>query len=308
MNAAKGELWRLAARTTRTALESGALQPIETVTRFVEDGGVRFVVRVVGSLREKDVLRRALTGEGRGDGPVVDPFDPWEESLFVGDLTSTHVALLNKFPVLDQHVLIVTRAFEPQEELLTFADFRALWTCLVQGEALGFYNGGESGGASQPHKHLQLVPLPIADDIPELPIAPLLHPLPEKGVIGEARKLPFQHKLARLGAEHWEDLDQGAEKALEIYRQMMVDLEVVAPPVTETPDARQRRPYNLLVTHDWMLALPRSAEFAKGVSVNAVGFVGGLLVRSEDQLEQVARAGPMSILRETGMASGTTRQ
>ena len=32
---------------------------------------------------------------------------------------------------------------------------------LAEFDGLGFYNGGETAGASQPHKHLQIVPLPL---------------------------------------------------------------------------------------------------------------------------------------------------
>ena len=93
-------------------------------------------------------------------------------------VSGTHVAILNKFNVVDRHLLIVTREFEEQRSLLTPRDFEAWWRCLGEYESIGFYNGGAEAGASQPHKHLQLVPLPLAPLGPAVPIEPLLPEVP----------------------------------------------------------------------------------------------------------------------------------
>ncbi len=54
--------------------------------------------------------------------------------------------MLNKFPVLDLHPLIVTRRFLHQEVVLDKDDFDALARCLEDVGGLGFYNDGEEGG------------------------------------------------------------------------------------------------------------------------------------------------------------------
>jgi ATP adenylyltransferase len=64
----------------------------------------------------------------------------------------------------------------------------------------------------------------------------------------------------------------------------------------------QSAPYNLLCTRDWMLLVPRSREFFEGVSINAIGFAGGLLVRNREQLAILRDRGPMAALRETAAA------
>ncbi len=107
------------------------------------------------------------------------------------------MAILNKFNVVDNHLLIVTREFEQQRSLLTLRDFEALWRCLNEYDSLGFYNGGPEAGASQPHKHLQLVPLPLAPQGPPVPIAPLL--AGARGAVGSG-PIPgfdFVHSFAR---------------------------------------------------------------------------------------------------------------
>jgi ATP adenylyltransferase len=46
-----------------------------------------------------------------------------------------------------------------------------------------------------------------------------------------------------------------------------------------------------------MLLVPRSAEHAHRISLNALGFAGSLFVRDAAQLEIVRRIGPMALLR-----------
>ena len=146
----RGPCWSGCGRRPRR-LRSRALQPIETATDFVEDRGVQFLVRVISNLRRK------LPHNGRKN-----PFLPYEQDLYVADASPTHVCILNKYNVVDLHLLIITRAFEHQETMLRLADFQALWRCLGEYDSLGFYNSGHLSGASQPHKHLQIVPLPLA--------------------------------------------------------------------------------------------------------------------------------------------------
>jgi ATP adenylyltransferase len=62
-------------------------------------------------------------------------------------------------------------------------------------------------------------------------------------------------------------------------------------------------PYNLLVTREWMLMVPRTRETYGSISVNALGFAGSILVRNEKELEQVRTDGPMAILKHVAVPS-----
>jgi ATP adenylyltransferase len=55
-------------------------------------------------------------------------------------------------------------------------------------------------------------------------------------------------------------------------------------------------PYNLLLTRDWLLVVPRSQEKIDDVSVNALGFAGSLFVRRKEQIEQLRAYGPLALL------------
>ena len=295
---APGTLLERLDRVTQMALESGALFPIPTAYTFIEDSGVRFFVRVLTSLARKDEdrkLREISTGQGR----PVNPFLPYEQALFVADISGSHAAILNKFNVLERHLLLVTREYEDQENLLTLADFEALWACLFEYDSLGFYNGGEAAGASQRHKHLQVVPLPLAPEGHAVPIEPLLGQIRSASPVVRVPGLPFMHAFCRLNEEITASPIRAAMETSELYGQMLRAVNM-APPM---PDAatRQSGPYCLLVTRKWMLLAPRSREFFEGISINSLGYAGALLVRNEEQIGLLKKHGPMNALVRAGL-------
>ena len=67
------------------------------------------------------------------------------------------------------------------------------------------------------------------------------------------------------------------------------------------------RPHNLLVTREWMLVVARARPDHAGIGVNALGFVGALLVRDQDQLDMLRARGPMSLLRAVAVPPGPVR-
>ena len=279
--------------TQAAALASGALRPIETDEAFVEDGGVRFLVRSVSSLARKGQSRRA--GGGSGRAAPENPFLPPEPELTVGALSDTHLAILNKFNVLDRHLLIVTRGFEHQERLLGYADFEALWRCMAEYPALGFYNGGSVAGASQPHKHLQMVPLPLLGDIRETPVTPLLEQVPASQPFARVPGFAFSHVFTWLEPDLHRDPSQAAERTVALYRRLM---EVVGLEAVEHGDGlRQSGPYNLLLTRRWMLLVPRSVELWRGISINSLGYAGSLFVKEAAQIDLIRELGPFAVLR-----------
>ena len=263
---------------TRRALANGALHPIETQTSLLHDHGVRFVVRAVSSLARKHEARNAAVS--------TDPLGDYDPALFVTDLAPSHYILLNKFPVLADHVLLVTRRLEPQERLLTVEDLAALLSCLREVDGLGFYNGGIEAGASQARKHLQLVPLPF--DLANLDEVPM-----ERLIAGG---LPFTHAFARIEP-------QASAPALHaVYRELLQRCGISGVAVSE--GEYQSAAYNLLVRRSWMLVVPRSRACFESISVNALGFAGSLFVRSREELECIRAVGPMQVLRAVTMPAG----
>jgi sulfate adenylyltransferase (ADP) / ATP adenylyltransferase len=285
----RGTLWATVTERTQSALECGALQPIPTDSEFIEQGGIRFLVRVVSNLARKDQAHQQAK-QAIAPGKAFNPFLPYEEDLFVANLSETHLCLLNKFNVVEYHLLIVTRAFEDQETLLNLQDFAALWICLSETTGLGFYNSGTAAGASQRHKHLQIVPLPIAPEGASVPIQPLLTLAQWHDGIGKAPGLPFAHAIAQLDLHPDLPATAAAPVILDAYFKLLVSVGLKA------SEGRAITAYNLLITQQWILIVPRTQERFESISVNALGFAGSLFVRDQEQLQRLKDCRPLTLL------------
>jgi ATP adenylyltransferase len=281
---------------TREALACGALARIETIEETIPERGAEFVVRRVSSL-----ARKAEAARPAGDGPRRNPFLPPERELTVGAIGPAHLAVLNKYPVLDRHLLVVTREFAPQEALIDASDFAALAAVMRGFPSLGFYNGGKAAGASQPHKHLQVVPLPLGRGEPPFPVAPWLAAARIDDAGSRLPQFDFAHAVARFDAATIDVPDAGTRLAA-IYRALLGCIGI-AEARTEGL-ALQSAPYNLLVGRDWMLAVRRAREHADGISVNTLGYAGSLFVKDETQLALVRRIGPLAVLRSVAAPAG----
>ncbi|AFY34594.1 ATP adenylyltransferase [Calothrix sp. PCC 7507] len=279
-----GTLWTSVKNQTAHALECGALLSIPTEFEFVEQDGVNFLVRILSNLERKKTAKKKQDKE-------FNPFLPYEEDLFVADISDTHVCILNKFNVVDYHLLIITRAFEEQQSLLTLEDFAAMWACLADYDGLVFYNSGKIAGASQRHKHLQIVPLPLAPSGTQIPISPLLSSAKFPQVRATIPGLPFLHAFASLDSGCMQPPFTAAAATLEQYQTLLQAL-----------DLQASDPYNLLVTREWMLIVPRSHEKFESISVNSLGFAGALLVRNQTEMQILKEQGPMNILKSVGVA------
>lgn len=305
---AQGSLAPMLAERTRQALALGALVPIETTEEIVADAGVDFLVRRALSLVRKEEAR--LRG-ARAVKPA-NPFLPHEPEMFVADISDTHIALLNKYNVIEHHLLIVTRRFVDQETLLDIDDFDALTACMAQIDGLAFYNAGAVAGASQPHKHLQLVPLPLSRAGPPVAVEPLFAPVRAQAggragapagpgaPILRIPGLPFRHAFAWIDPACFAEPVAAAARLHARYRELLAAAGLTA--VQAGGELRQSAPYNLLATRRWMLLVPRSTDCFESVPVNALGFAGSLFVRDQAQMQVVKRAGPMGVLRETAIA------
>ncbi|MBU7586010.1 MAG: phosphorylase [Nostoc sp. TH1S01] len=290
-----GTLWTSVQESTEHALKCGALLSIPTEFEFVEQDGVNFLVRILSNLARKDAAKKQQDKQTAA-GKDFNPFLPYEKDLFVADISDTHVCILNKFNVVDYHLLLITRAFEEQESLLTSEDFAALLACLADFDGLAFYNSGKTAGASQRHKHLQIVPLPLAPSGVQIPIEPLLASAEFEDGVGKISQLPFVNAFATLDP-HWvESPLTSAEAIWQVYQNLLsaVKIEIVD---SQTPSAA----YNLLVTKEWMLIVPRSQEKFQSISVNSLGFAGALLVRNEQEMQLLKNTGPMNILQEVAI-------
>lgn len=274
------QLLQRAIEVSARAKACGALVPIETDHDVVTDHDIDFVVRIARNLARK---HSAATINGNGTNtPRPNPFLPYDQRLWVADSGPTHAILLNKFNVIDNHLLIVTRDYEHQNQLLTAADFAALAPLLENHGGLGFYNGGQQAGASQQHKHLQWIPgidlrgelcIPIERALPRL-----------DGGTWSLQHVPFPMALARLQQRPL------AEQAWQFYRQMTRALAI------DTGTQTASKPYNLLITPGHMWLVPRRQESFDAISLNAMAYAGSLFVKDATALQHLRQQGPLTAL------------
>ncbi|AFZ33667.1 ATP adenylyltransferase [Stanieria cyanosphaera PCC 7437] len=282
-----GTLWNNIVQQTEYARNCGALQSIETDYQFIQQNGIDFLVRTLANLARKEQAKQKQKTKKN-----FNPFLPYEQDLFVCDLSATHLCLLNKFNVVAHHLLIVTRAFEAQENLLNLQDFSALWTCLTEIDGLAFYNGGQVAGASQPHKHLQLVPLPFIPDRSHLPIESALANVVFEQAVGKIPHFPFHHAIAFLDMAPDCAITEAAEILLDSYYKLLKTVGLkIEPQQIVQPSA-----YNLLATRQWMLLIPRSQEAFQSIAVNSLGFAGSLFVRDPQQMQLLKELSPITVL------------
>jgi len=289
-----GSLWQRLKAQSEHGLAVGALQSIETHTETVEDSGLRFRIHILANLSRKEKARKQ-----QGKTAPANPFLPYEPALYVCDISPTHLCLLNKFNVVDNHFLIVTRQFEPQESWLNQADFEAIARCLSEVKGLVFFNGGKDAGASQPHKHIQIVPQ--SESMNDFPLDEVIQSTVAQGSVSQSARLPFRHAILPMPSADHQQLTDDAETATEAllsrYRTLLAAVGIRS--TNKWQDA-QTAPYNFLCTHKWMMVVPRSQEKHADISVNSLGFAGSLLVKNQNKLQQLKATGPLQLLQTVG--------
>ena len=293
----KGILSSRAKRQTEIARRCGALKSIETEYHLIQQNDISFVVRTLSNLSRKEQARQQQSQQEHKTGKKVDPFLPYEPDLFVGDISPTHICLLNKFNVVDNHLLIVTRAFKPQTDLLNLQDFAALWLCLQEIDGLAFFNGGKIAGASQPHKHLQLIPLPFLPDVVHLPLDEAIANIAFQDSFGRIDRFNFRHGIAKLNLPLDTSSEQAAQSMLELYHVLLSKVGFQL----DADQSKQPGAYNFLATRNWMAIVPRSQESWQNISINSLGFAGSLFVRDRHQLELLKKLTPLKLLSEVAV-------
>lgn len=235
----------------------------------------------------------------RGDDETINrnPFAEPEPELTVdGDLNDEgeYKLLLNKYPVVPEHALLVTKEFKPQTSALTPKDLFTAYSLIDKLDDedemirhMAFYNCGVNSGSSQDHKHLQLLKLPekflcFQDKLcsGQESFIPNVHTEPLQD-----GKLSFAHFVAPLP----EDSASVDEDLL-----AMTFIAVLQRALTFFQDWTNEKPkmdvsYNVMLTKQWICVVPRSASKSKQMNIgfNATGYVGMVLVKDEEVLKKI---------------------
>jgi sulfate adenylyltransferase (ADP) / ATP adenylyltransferase len=248
---------------------------------------------------EPFVVRRLLSATPkhlRASGPRPNPFLPWDPRLEVSKLGESHVVLLNKYPVQPGHLLLITQHWQPQSGWLQASDWRAVAEMDADTGGLWFFNSCAAAGASQPHRHLQLLPRPTAAS--SCPLAELILQQLDQ----QQRSWPWHYAISRRWLQEGAQGASPSERARELqqlFQNHAHMLELGDP----RHDPQPRHPYNLLFTDHWFMSVRRQREHCAGFSVNALGFAGYLLATEESDLDWLQKHGPWQLLKSVGASS-----
>ncbi|KAI0732070.1 ATP adenylyltransferase-domain-containing protein [Fomitopsis betulina] len=279
---------------------------------------VDFEIRLCPALQQKPQLPTPhFSDESKLPSEKPDPFaPPYTPTLYLGDIKDEeegleYVVLFNKYAVVKHHILLVTKEYQSQTSPLRPPDLVQTYRLLIAAHRAGrrfvaFYNCGILSGASQPHKHLQLIP--VDDD------GPPIESLARKAKIDFPNRaftlnsLPYANHVRRLPTSLTSAAYDDLERELSTAFLSLLDLVIAT--VRHDPDYPSGTPsYNFILTLEHMHLIPRKKEnhileeTGEALSVNSLGYTGMVLVKSEVELDVVRRAGIGRILRDVGVES-----
>ncbi|KAJ6243640.1 ap-4-a phosphorylase ii [Anaeramoeba flamelloides] len=227
-----------------------------------------------------------------------DPFQyPSKDPLFITKIDEDFSLLFNKFYLVPKHLVLVTNKFVHQNTPLDLAIFKPALRILKVNDGLAFFNHGRESGMSQPHKHVQFLPLPLLDKY-NLPIEGLINKAGMKYKERQIFELPVAYKNAVC------KLDRNTntpEKLLLAYHSLLDHLKIRYQFDEEQTLSDQS--YNWLCTQNWMMIVPRSNSFLEnGLGINSIGYVGSYFLRSLEQAKIIKEYGPLNTLIDLGLS------
>lgn len=298
------QIWKEICERYDAAQSLQAASFTETNTEVYDDQGTSYILKIACKLRDKPKAPK-----DKNKGTWKNPFLPPDEDLYVGKLSQTHSLVLNKFNITPHHVIIITNDFKRQEEPLNRMDFAATWnvvTCMPGDGGMAFFNCGPISGASQPHKHIQCIPLPIAYDSEATALdAPFNSMIMNALDVSQAtafknvvlvRELPFVHGVIKINKD-----ETYVDRCLEEGYNAVLDF--VEGQVKGYSSWTRTDSYNMIMTNQYMMIVPRNKEYIGSVGCNSMGFAGSFFLATQQEIDDVKKYGPSYLLSELGFKS-----
>ncbi len=266
--------WEKALQKTKISINSKSLFPLNTtdITKNLYKGN-DFVIR------ELDITKFK---KNTFIGPKINPFKPWDNNLEIDSIGKDHQLILNKYPIQLGHILLITNEWKEQNGWIDIEDWEAIKEVNKDTTGLWFFNSSPLAGASQPHRHFQL-----------LRRDPLESSCPREKWILDFDNLNYKNQIFCKNIilkKFSKKLNE--ENIHEIYKDLLFKLGLGKPKI----DKRPKYPYNLIFTNNWMLLIKRKTDNLFGISLNALGFAGYLLVTEKSDIRYLKKNGPEKLL------------
>ena len=268
--------WEKALQKTKISINSKSLFPLKTndITNNLYKGN-DFIIRELDITKFK---KNTLIG------PRINPFKPWDKILEIDSIGNSHQLILNKYPVQLGHVLLITNEWKEQNGWLDIKDWEAIKEVNKDTSGLWFFNSGPLAGASQPHRHIQL----LRRDPSELSC-------PREKWILALNNLNYKNeKFSKNIILKKFSKSLNEENIHEIYKDLSYNLGLGDP----RNDKKPKYPYNLIFTDRWMIIIKRKTDNLFGISINALGFAGYILVTENSDIKYLRELGPEKLLED----------
>ncbi len=268
--------WEKALQKTKISINSKSLFPLQTtdITKNLYKGN-DFIIRELDITKFK---KNTLIG------PKINPFKPWDKILEIDSIGNGHQLILNKYPVQLGHVLLITNEWKEQNGWLDIKDWEAIKEVNKDTSGLWFFNSGPLAGASQPHRHIQL----LRRDPSELSC-------PREKWILALNNLNYKNeKFSKNIILKKFSKSLNEENIHEIYKDLSHNLGLGDP----RNDKKPKYPYNLIFTDRWMIIIKRKTDNLFGISINALGFAGYILVTENSDIKYLRELGPEKLLED----------
>ena len=266
--------WEKALQKTKISINSKSLFPLQTndITKNLYKGN-DFIIR------ELDITKFK---KNTSIGPKINPFKPWDNILEIDSIGKYHQLILNKYPVQLGHILLITNEWKEQNGWLDIKDWEAIKEVNKDTSGLWFFNSGPLAGASQPHRHIQL----LRRDPSELSC-------PREKWILDLNNVNYKNeKFSKNIILKKFSKSLNEENIHEIYKDLAYKLGLGEP----RKDKKPRNPYNLIFTNRWIILIKRKTDNLFGISINALGYAGYILVTEKSDINYLRKFGPEKLL------------
>jgi len=209
---------------------------------------------------------------------------------------SQYALVLNKFNVLNNHLLVVTTHFESQFSPITASNLRVMHEIILDVDGFGFYNAGKEAGPSQLHRHMQIVPrrdnyLPYFDTITEHSRTST------NGTPFSIEKFQFKHSICQIPDKDPSEHDLVSSYNLCLSHSSLPTLRIQ---YTEQDEKEEVMPHNILMGANWIMVVPRTISEYRDICANGLNFIGSFYVKNEETFQNLKEVGPMKCLVKLG--------
>jgi len=266
--------WERALQKTKISIDAKSLFPLKTtnITKKLYKGN-DFIIRELDITKFK---KNSLIG------PKINPFKPWDNILEIDSIGNDHQLILNKYPVQLGHILLITNVWKEQNGWIDIKDWEAVKEVNKDTTGLWFFNSGPLAGASQPHRHIQL----LRRDPSEISCPR------EEWILNFSNVNYKNEKFGKNLIIRKFSKTFNEENIHEIYKELSYKLGLGDSKVDKKP----KYPYNLIFTNKWMVLIKRKTDNLYGISINALGFAGYILVTKKSDIKYLKNFGPEKLL------------